>query len=811
MPTIEERIRTEIVNVRAEHLPKIRILRSHLQDVKEKINDLNNLLNTIKDQNNKKQGEYFELLKDEIRMQRAINAINLETLTGSKEKSSLIEDQLRRLDLLEKRFSRRTIRLAFIGRERQGKSTFLQTISGLRSDKIIPAYEGTSCTGAVSVIHNIDGPFCAKITIYSVKEFLDIVISKLQYFFKDHSFSINTLDDLKDLTLPQRATKDNEEYIKFKEAYITRLPSYIQTLIEHGGKTLDETDENKIVQFVAQYEKFSAPPTDDLSYDKIKVENDKNVYIRYYYKYVIVKSVDIYNRFESTDTRLIELVDTIGLGDASNKTAIEESMYEVLNEDCDVAVDLFKPHNSDSFNDQQVDILKGIKSKTKKPYKWIVYIINKVMSGNDVNFNIVDDMLDAYNRNYSDAPEEDKPAAWAKIIDGSCFDDVKDNLISPVLDLIIENLPELDRNLMDDAQEKGKELYQNVYDLCEDIENVISGVASKAIGEGDLFDTKMEELMEVLSKKLNHLEKQVYLPFRNTPHENIKDHFDLVIKELDHNLPRVEKIKNNLETTFKNSSEVFNDYCEVLINNIIKSFEDVSDEVIDYERDKVIKDMAACLYEGALLKKISLKGFQKGNAFSVSDDEEDDIESIKENNENAKKWLCALLSQKIKKSVYPHLYDAINYALSYHDFNMGYTIEYDITECLSIIDKLNNDEFIAFDVVSGTPDKQARFIYTELESRLLHLRDDLKDVSERFSKIPSHSFYARINKFVLRLGRNDGTKRDLRKFCRQNMYALWGDELMKIEVIDKAFGKWNIICKDLRELCNEEHFLLYQE
>ena len=40
MPTIEERIRTEIVNVRAEHLPKIRILRSHLQDVKEKINDL---------------------------------------------------------------------------------------------------------------------------------------------------------------------------------------------------------------------------------------------------------------------------------------------------------------------------------------------------------------------------------------------------------------------------------------------------------------------------------------------------------------------------------------------------------------------------------------------------------------------------------------------------------------------------------------------------------------------------------------------------------------------------------------------------
>ena len=814
MPTTSERITNEIVNVRAKHLPKIKDLRSHLKQLKEKVDDLANLLKLINTQVENKQGEYYELLKDEPQMQRAISSINIKDLIDSEDdsekKKGLLSEQLYRINLLEKRFSRNTIRLAFIGRERQGKSTFLQTISGLSSDKVIPAYEGTSCTGAVSVIHNIDGSFRAEIELYSIKEFLDVVITKLQHFFKNHTFVINSIEDLVNLNLPERVSAENEEYRKFKKAYITNLPSYINILQEHGGQTLTEVDESKIVQYVAQYEKFVDTPPADGCYDKLKVENGKNVYIRYYYKYVIVKNVDIFNRFESTDTRLIELVDTIGLGDASNKKTIEESMYKVLNEDCDVAIDLFKPHSSDSFNTEQVEILNGIKSKVKDPYKWIVYVINKVMTGPDANNNIVDDMLDDYNGIYGDAPEEQRPAAWAKIIDGRNFEDVKGNLISPILELIIQNLPDIDKRLMDEAQEKGSELYLSIYNLCENIESVISGAVGRAIGEGELFDEKMEELMNSLSAKLNNLEKNVYLPLRNLPQENIKDHFDLVITSLDKSIPRVEEIKKTLETSFMNSSEVFNYYCDELINNVVKEFEKVSEDVIDFERDKVIRDMALCLYEGALFKNISLKGFAK-DKLNFVESEEDDDEIANEKVENSKQWLKALLSQKINKSIYPNLYDAINYSLAYQEFNLGHTIEYDITECLSIIDKLNNDEFIAFDVVSGSLDEQSRYIYTELDSRLRHLRDDLQNVADRFSKIPSHSFYARVSKYVLRLGRNEGTKRDLRKFCRNNMYSLWGDELMKIEIVEKAFGRWNILCQDLRNLCAEEDFILYKD
>ncbi|MFR3291308.1 MAG: hypothetical protein ACLTSG_14310 [Lachnospiraceae bacterium] len=51
-----------------------------------------------------------------------------------------------------KRFSA-AISIATVGKERQGKSQFLQSLGDL-DDEIIPAYDATSCTGATSIICN---------------------------------------------------------------------------------------------------------------------------------------------------------------------------------------------------------------------------------------------------------------------------------------------------------------------------------------------------------------------------------------------------------------------------------------------------------------------------------------------------------------------------------------------------------------------------------------------------------------------------------------------------------------------------------
>ena len=327
-----------IVRKRAQRLPFIKSQREHLKNILSHLNDLDVLLDTIKKEDIEQQGVYFSILQDNPKMRKYLSAVDTKSVR------SHIEEQLKKLDILEKRFSRDTVRIAMIGFERQGKSTFLQAISGLHSEKVIPAYSGTSCTGAVSVIHNIEGPFRVEIEPYSREQFLSIVRQKLNKFFPNRIFAISNPMDLQTIDLSGFTSSDltlQTEFHKFKEAYCNHVEDYYNLL---GRDVFSLTDENEVAKHVAQYERFDEIPED--GYDEIKepdVPGGKIKYQKNYYKYVAVKHVDIYTQFDSIDTRKIDLVDTVGLGDAANADKIEKEMFRVLKEDCDAAVDLFQP------------------------------------------------------------------------------------------------------------------------------------------------------------------------------------------------------------------------------------------------------------------------------------------------------------------------------------------------------------------------------------------------------------------------------------------------------------------------------------
>ena len=113
-----------IVRKRAQRLPFIKSQREHLKNILSHLNDLDVLLDTIKKEDIEQQGVYFSILQDNPKMRKYLSAVDTKSVR------SHIEEQLKKLDILEKRFSRDTVRIAMIGFERQGKSTFLQAISG---------------------------------------------------------------------------------------------------------------------------------------------------------------------------------------------------------------------------------------------------------------------------------------------------------------------------------------------------------------------------------------------------------------------------------------------------------------------------------------------------------------------------------------------------------------------------------------------------------------------------------------------------------------------------------------------------------
>lgn len=162
---------------------------ANLASVKKRIEELDALVATIKNQIVEKKGEYFNML---VADPDALSQMEEVSCANAKSKVSKLIDSL---ELLKKRFEREAIRIAFIGRERQGKSTFIKTITGL-NDKVIPAYSGNSCTGAVSVIHNVqnvkdENGNDVKVKVvaeyYDTPTFLEMVNEKLHRFFPDGS------------------------------------------------------------------------------------------------------------------------------------------------------------------------------------------------------------------------------------------------------------------------------------------------------------------------------------------------------------------------------------------------------------------------------------------------------------------------------------------------------------------------------------------------------------------------------------------------------------------------------------------------
>lgn len=221
--------------------------------------------------------------------------------------------------------------------------------------------------------------------------------------------------------------------------------------------------------------------------EKLNSEGNKiAVWQKNYYKYIAVKSVNIYTRF--VDPRIgdskIVLVDTIGMGDASNAERIEDEMFRVLREDCDAAVDVFKPQaNGDSFNKQQVEVLKKIGRRLSdcEPQHWIYYVLNRVESGKGYNKEVVPAIMQQVKSSFQTMTS--KPVADVIDINAIDTDEVNNRLISPLLDLITNNLDDIDSNLVAEANKSNELLYQEYKLLSDAVGKVVSGSMKQGSNE----------------------------------------------------------------------------------------------------------------------------------------------------------------------------------------------------------------------------------------------------------------------------------------------------------------------------------------
>lgn len=783
MPSINDKIE-KIISVRAKHLPKITAQREQLFKVLTVLDKLDGLIGIINSEFAQQQGIYYSMIVEDPKMEKAFRSVNTSNVRR------LIKEQLSKLDILEKRFGRNTICIAMIGYEGQGKSTFLQAISGLENN-VIPAYSGASCTGAVSVIHNTDGAFRAEIEMYSLDEFLKIINEKLAKFFPNRTFHINSIDDLKTIDLDgfvptgSRTVQLTAEFEKFKDAYYSHVDEYKDLL---GRGKLIVNEESQVIKHVAQYEEFDTPPTGE--YYTERKNNGRVVYKKNYYNYIAVKKVDIYKKFNLIDCRKVQLVDTIGMGDTSNAELIEREMFRVLREDCDAAVDLFKPDPlGRGFNQQQSDILDKISNQLsgREPSKWIVYVINKVSGDIGANAANIPSILNVVNKTLDSMPN--RPIAWVKAIEGVNTEDVRENLVIPLLDLISGNLEDLDKNLMLEANTTGANLYSAFFKLTTTVESVLSSSVKNSVNEGRTFDDSQKKQLDDFFTALRKLDENVYGAKRSTPCPEISDCLEDTINDLYDIIPDTEFIEHEISVGAKNMASIFSECCDMLSNDIFETFENVSDDVIVPLREDVKLALAKCIFTDGGFGKVPLKGYSIKDGGSIE-------------------WLQCLLDERVSKDTYPHLYEALNYVLSYH-FNIEDSIEYDVAQSIGLIDCMNNQEFMPLtDIYGNTVEERADCIWQELCNRISPMQQKLRLCRDKFALIPSHSFATRVQKFRTKIVRDEDVKSDLKEFYRDNCYVIWKDAFNNAADAAQAFGQWNSVSDELNNLCDKSIFEL---
>jgi hypothetical protein len=299
----------------------------------------------------------------------------LEGLGGSlSELRRRVDATRRELGRAEARFRRTVLTIGTIGRSGQGKSTMLQSLTGL-TNREIPAAGGTFVTGVPSYIRHVPGETSAEIEFHDARSFREEVLGR--YYPALGLGAVPTsLDEFASQRLPQLAAREQDpaqpvsaadsaaygHLVRYKDhlkAYRARLES--RTRVE-------SVPAREIWRYVAQSD-----------------ENRKEIH-----DFRAVRAVRISTPFGREDLGRIALVDLPGLGDTNLGDV--ELLRRALGGEVDVAVFLKRP-DPIRFGVEDTDVKLYDIAQAALPElpleRWCFLLLNRV-SGEAGNSDAVD-------------------------------------------------------------------------------------------------------------------------------------------------------------------------------------------------------------------------------------------------------------------------------------------------------------------------------------------------------------------------------------------------------------------------------------
>lgn len=712
MPTIAESCE-KIIRVRKDkRLPIIREKLKKLRELKDALKQLQEYQNRIKEN----RGQDIAALRERAqRVYDTIYNIDLNELLGENGKIEKLEKELERL---EKRFGRDGVQIALVGTARKGKSTFLQSLTGL-PDEVIPASSGSDCTGAVSVIENVDdGEFRIQIDYYNEKDFIDFFSSTFKTLVSNEeverlvNYTIRNVDDVRQLKEVLKETIKEEER---QDKDVQKLKDFYEEYYSHGldyldlitGRTDTFYNQSKVSELVAKYRYIKeGDEIINADYKNYIHEHLVDGLIKIHFnKYIAVKKAYIWNQYRIPNLGKIIMMDTVGLGNENTGVKDEAAMYKVLREDTDAAIFNFRIEQGMSVppgNECQQLVKLFDDLDDLSPELWFSVNANRYDYAEITNDNLpiykglVSDVFNSMN-NRTYGRRRVRPFNIS-VVNNKDEDEVINKMIIPVLEGITNNLGDLDEIFMKNADDMAKDIYQSYKDICDNI-----------MGSLDALQKNSPTYEITLRENYNSLLLSYEL------HEycgNLCKHRDEVLPKLIKELkPQIE----NLTCFLPNEAEilkefrgmnntyvtnVYNKICDDVTVQIINKLHEVSTKtIVDIEEELKIK-IAKILYEHGRLNELSV------STGKLNDDS------------GAIQWLRSFCNEKLYR--YSHLKKAVTDVLDFHMKIEGFIF----AKCIKASEILEKRPGRYAD--NNAPiDVKVKFVYETVSNKVLQMIDNL--------------------------------------------------------------------------------------
>ena len=674
-----------------------------------------------------------------------------------------IDIAVRKLDEGIKRFDRDYISIATVGKERQGKSRFLQSVGNL-SNSIIPAYDASSCTGATSIIWNDPkmpkGSVRATITFRQPSELLDIVtpyVNTLDPAYLDGGplqFEDVSYINVTKLSLNmEQGNADQATALKHLTSIVENFDE-IQELF--GTSPITLTDPELIKTFVAQ--------------NNGKDPEDPDV--EYYYKWLAVARADIYCPFY-TNVGRIRLVDTVGIGDT--KHGIEQSMLNTVDKECDAAIVVTQPISGIQKPDVNIYNMLRDQFTLRDTSKWLFYLSNHWKGRND--------------KTVKEFATQVIDSKWAvadcRVVDSSDQDAVRDDFLVPMLQTLVKNMDDIDNDFLkevDAKEEVARAAARNFLDNLPPLEKINTNamLGQEAYQKGRACFNRMTA---DLRKNVNYWSEE-----KQKDSSILWNHVQRILSDLDSIIPTAEQIQE----VCNNSGDLLGEGVWHSVLHYVRN--EITDRfiVIDDVLEKATLDFKNSLVTGLYEELRALSTDQEANA--VEEEECDMVEWLKT-------MMDGILSSHER---YAQIRKAFNFLYQFQ-FNTRAQLIQEVRRQLYIINP------ICVEYAKPTAEFHiancGKTIHFYLTSRMSVIEDELRYHLSKLIRTPNLAFYAAAEEFYDRLtfasdlsGGSVTSMSDVwGMFFQEYSSKIWKEDTERYDVVNQLIERYNLMIVTLTE------------